>query len=120
MWEVHERRWTWAESVARRWNLPSPLLTGLTDAQSFYNSFQLSVSKQGAHNLSWQAFYAFSHSIDDASTNFSIDAVNEPPASQDIFDRKGSRGRSEFDIRHNFVANATYELPFDHHWGLRR
>jgi len=57
--------------------------------------------------------------IDDASTNFSIDAVNEPPASQDIFDRKGSRGRSEFDIRHNFVANANYELTFDHHWALR-
>jgi hypothetical protein len=31
--------------------------------------------------------------------------------SQDIFDRKGSRGRSGFDIRHNFVANFVYELP---------
>ena len=94
-------------------NLPSPLLTVLTDAQSFYNSFQLSVSKQYAHNLSWQLFYTLSHSIDDASTNFSpIEAVNEPPTTQDPFDRKGSRGRSGFDIRHNFVANVVYELPF--------
>ena len=93
-------------------NLPSPLLTVLTDAQSFYNSFQLSVSKQHAHNVSWQAFYTFSHSIDDASTNFSTESVNDPPTSQDIFDRKGSRGRSAFDIRHNFVANAVYDLPF--------
>jgi Carboxypeptidase regulatory-like domain/TonB dependent receptor len=99
-------------------NLPSPLLTALTDAQSFYNSFQLSVSHQRVHNLSLQAFYTFSHSIDDASINTSIEAVNEPFTSQDIFDRKGSRGRSGFDIRHNFVANATYELPFHHHWGL--
>jgi hypothetical protein len=93
-------------------NLPSPLLAVLTDAQSFYNSFQVSVSKHYAHNLSWQAFYTFSHSVDDASTNFSIETVNDPPTSQDIFDRKGSRGRSAFDIRHNFVANVVYELPF--------
>jgi hypothetical protein len=93
-------------------NLPSPLLTVLTDAQSFYDSFQLSVSKHYAHNLSWQAFYTFSHSIDDASANFSIETVNDPPTSQDIFDRKGSRGRSAFDIRHNFVATVVYELPF--------
>ena len=93
-------------------NLPSPLLAVLTDAQSFYNSFQLSISQKRAHNLSWHAFYTFSHSIDDASANFSIETVNDPPTSQDIFDRKGSRGRSAFDIRHNFVANVVYELPF--------
>ena len=95
-------------------NLPSPLLADLTDAKSFYNSFQLSVSKKYLHNISWQAFYTLSHSIDDASANFSIEAVNEPPATQDPFDRKGSRGRSGFDIRHNFVANVIYELPFGH------
>ena len=93
-------------------NLASPVLAVLTDAQSFYNSFQLSVSKQYAHSLSLQAFYTFSHSIDDASTSLNIDAVNEAPTSQNIFDRKGSRGRSGFDIRHNFVANVVYELPF--------
>lgn len=93
-------------------NLPSPLLTVLTDGQSFYNSFQLSVSKHYAHEISWQASYTFSHSIDDASANFSIETVNDPPTSQNIFDRKGSRGRSAFDIRHNFVANVVYELPF--------
>ena len=92
-------------------NLQSPLLEDLTDAQSFYNSFQLSVSQQHAHNLSWQAFYTFSHSIDDASSNISIEAVNEPPTTQDPFNRKGDRGRSGFDIRHNLVANAVYDIP---------
>ena len=86
----------------------------LTDAQSFYNSFQLSVSQRRAHNVSWQAFYTFSHSIDDASSNISIEAVNEPPTTQDPFNRKGDRGRSGFDIRHNFVADVVYELPFGH------
>jgi hypothetical protein len=96
-------------------NLPSPLLEDLTDAQSFYNSFQLSISQQHAHNLSWQAFYTFSHSIDDSSGDLNqVDAVNEPPTTQDPFNRKGDRGRSGFDIRHNFVANVVYELPFGH------
>jgi Carboxypeptidase regulatory-like domain/TonB dependent receptor len=94
-------------------NLPSPLAEDLTDAQSFYNSFQLSVSQHHAHQVSWQAFYTFSHSIDDASNNFNIDFVNEPATTQDPFNRKGSRGRSGFDIRHNFVANVVYDLP----WG---
>jgi Carboxypeptidase regulatory-like domain/TonB-dependent Receptor Plug Domain len=93
-------------------NLPSPLLAELTDAQSFYNSFQLSVAKQFGHHVSWRAFYTLAHSIDDASANFSIEAVNEPPTTQDPFNRKGSRGRSGFDIRHNFIANVVYELPF--------
>jgi len=93
-------------------NLPSPLLALLTDAQSFYNSFQLSISQKHTQNLSWQAFYTLSHSIDDASANFSIETVSDPPTSQDIFDRKGSRGRSAFDIRHNLVADVVYELPF--------
>jgi hypothetical protein len=93
-------------------NLPSPLQIILTDAKSFYNSFQLSVSKHSSKYLSWQAFYTLAHSIDDASNSFLIEAVNEPPGSQNIFDRKGSRGRSSFDIRDNFVGSVVYELPF--------
>jgi hypothetical protein len=92
-------------------NLTSPLTTILTDAQSFYDSFQVSVSKRPTRNLFWQASYTLAHSIDDASVDFSVESVNDPPESQNIFDRKGSRGRSDFDIRHNFVANAAYELP---------
>jgi len=93
-------------------NLPSPLAEDLTDAQSFYNSLQLSVSQHHGHNISWQASYTFSHSTDDATNNFDTDAVNEPATTQDPFNRKGSRGRSGFDIRHNLVANVVYELPF--------
>jgi Carboxypeptidase regulatory-like domain len=92
-------------------NLPSPLTTILTDAQSFYNSGQASISKRYTHKLYWQASYTFAHSVDDASADYFVDSVNGPPESQNIFDREGSRGRSDFDIRHNFVANAVYELP---------
>jgi hypothetical protein len=92
-------------------NLPSPLLTVLTDAQSFYNSFQTSVSKRYSRNLFWQASYTLAHSVDDASVDFFSESVNDPPAAQNIFDRKGDRGPSDFDIRNNFVADVVYDLP---------
>ena len=83
----------------------------MTDGQSFYNSFQVSVSKRYGHNLFWQASYTLAHSVDDASVDFSVESVNDPAISQNIFDRKGSRGPSDFDVRHNFVANVVYDLP---------
>ena len=92
-------------------NLASPLLTDLTDGQSFYNSFQVSVSKRYAHNLFWQVSYTLAHSLDDASVDFSVESVNDPPVSQNTFDSKGSRGPSDFDVRHNFVGNVVYEIP---------
>ncbi len=92
-------------------NLASPLAADLTDGQSFYNSFQASVSKRYAHSLSWQFSYTLAHSIDDASVDSSVESVNDPQTAQNIFDRKGSRGPSAFDIRQNFVANAVYDLP---------
>jgi hypothetical protein len=92
-------------------NLASPLLTDLTDGQSFYNSLQASVSKRSAHNLFWQASYTLAHSVDDSSVDFNVESVDDPPISQSIFDRKGSRGPSDFDVRHNFVANVVYDLP---------
>jgi hypothetical protein len=54
--------------------------------------------------------YTFAHSVDDASVDFSVESTNDPPLSQNIFDRKGSRGPSDFDVRHNFLANVAYEL----------
>jgi hypothetical protein len=92
-------------------NLASPLAADLTDGQSFYNSFQVSVSKRYAHSLSWQFSYTLAHSVDDASVDSSVESVNDPQTSQNIFDRKGSRGPSDFDIRDNFVANVVYDLP---------
>jgi hypothetical protein len=83
----------------------------LTDGQSFYNSFQVSASKRYAHNLFWQASYTLAHSVDDSSVDFNVESVNDPPTSQNILDRKGSRGPSDFDVRHNFVASVVYELP---------
>jgi hypothetical protein len=84
----------------------------LTDGQSFYNGLQLSWQQRAARGLSFQVNYNYSHSIDDSSGYNPSDAVNDSGVSQNIDDRKGSRGRSGFDIRHNLVLNFIYELPF--------
>jgi hypothetical protein len=82
------------------------------DANSNYHALQLRAEKRFAEGLSFQASYTWSKAIDDASTTESSFS-NTPPGArlQDAFDTKAERGRAAFDIRHNFVASATYELP---------
>ena len=82
------------------------------DANSTYSALQLRLEKRFSQGLDFQASYTWSKAIDDASSTES-EFSNVPPGSrlQDSFDLRSERGLSSFDIRHNFVASATYELP---------
>jgi hypothetical protein len=51
-----------------------------------------------SHGLQALASYTYSHSIDDASSNFQLLDLQE-------------RASSDFDIRHNFQAALTYDVP---------
>src|SRR5262249_50949887 len=82
-----------------------------TDANSFYNSFQLSLTKRMARNFSLQASYTLSKSVDDQSGIFPSDWTSESGISQNFYDRTGDRARSSFDRRHVFVSNFVYGLP---------
>jgi hypothetical protein len=84
----------------------------VTDAQSFYNSLQSSFEHRTSSGLTLAAHYTWAHSVDDASGAFPSDSVNEAGKSQNLFDRKGDRGRSSFDIRNNLTLNFIDELPF--------
>lgn len=72
-------------------------------AVSTYHSLQLQYRRRLAHDLQVQASYAWSHSIDTASTDSSLPGVTGLLASE--------RGNSTFDVRHNFSAAGTYKLP---------
>ena len=66
-------------------------------ANSSYNSLQVKYQRQLSHGLQALISYTWSHSIDDASSNFtSFDIV---------------RGNSDFDIRHDFQGAVTYNIP---------
>ena len=64
---------------------------------SDYEALQVQFQRQLVHGLQALASYTWSHSIDDASNNFTL---------QELL-----RGSSDFDIRHNFQAAITYDVP---------
>jgi hypothetical protein len=84
----------------------------ISDAQSYYNSLQLSAQKQLSHGLRAQLSYTFSRAIDDSSGVNSQDYSDGSPYVLDYYDRKADRGLSTFWAQHVFTGNFSYELPF--------
>jgi outer membrane receptor protein involved in Fe transport len=65
---------------------------------SNYNALQVQFQRTLSHGLQALAAYTYSHSIDDASSNFDLNDLLE-------------RASSDFDIRHNFQTALTYDIP---------
>jgi carboxypeptidase family protein len=94
----------------------SPILPGValantiterdSNSNSNYNALWVTANRRLANGLQLNASYTWSHSIDDVSRN------NNGLVVQDSTNLRGSRGSSDYDARHRFVANAIYNLPF--------
>ncbi|OLE88085.1 MAG: hypothetical protein AUG08_09965 [Acidobacteria bacterium 13_1_20CM_2_55_15] len=84
----------------------------VTDAQSFYNSLQVSGIRRFSSGFRAQVSYTFSRSIDDASGINSQDFSNNIQYVADFYDRTYDRGLSAFHMKHNLTFNWTYDLPF--------
>jgi outer membrane receptor protein involved in Fe transport len=80
-----------------------------SDAQSFYNSLQVSARKNLGRGLSLQASYTFAKSVDDASDHALSDTEG---ITQYGRERKLERSLSSFDLRHRLAINYLYSLPF--------
>ncbi|MCH8267636.1 MAG: TonB-dependent receptor [Acidobacteria bacterium] len=78
-----------------------------SDAQSFYNSLQLSINKALGGGASLQGSYTYSKSVDDASAQF----PGFGSESQFGLRRNLDRGLSDFDIRHRLVIHYFYASP---------
>ena len=82
----------------------------LWQVSSSYNALQTRVAKRLSHGFQVQGSYTWAKSLDmdseATSTAFANSLVNLP-----LFDPRVRRGLSDFDIRHNFVANVLWELP---------
>jgi hypothetical protein len=82
-----------------------------SEGTSSYNSLQASFQRSYHDGLTVSANYTYSHAIDDA-TDLSLEG-QEGFGNADPFDLKRfETGSSDLDLRHRFVATATYELPF--------
>jgi len=74
---------------------------------STYHALGLSLERHFSGGLSFLARYTFSHSINDGSVG-----GGESNGPENINCLACDKGPSVFDIRHNFVADALYQLPF--------
>ena len=77
----------------------------LADAGSWYNGFQLGVSKRYSNNLLFTASYTLSKTTEDAADFFSISEPNNQ------FDLGAEKGDGTHDQRHVFAFSAVYDLP---------
>ncbi|HYB94419.1 MAG TPA: TonB-dependent receptor [Vicinamibacterales bacterium] len=84
-----------------------------SDGDSWYKALIVDARRRFSGGWSLQGSYTWSDSEDttQASTFFS-DATNGTTSAFPEFIPDYNRGPSDFNVRHNFVANATWELPF--------
>jgi hypothetical protein len=79
---------------------------------SIYNGLTASLTKRFGRGLQFQANYTWSKAIDDTSDYSSLSTPFRP----DLV--SADRSVSDFNIAHNFVANAVYTTPFRAQGGL--
>jgi trimeric autotransporter adhesin len=85
-----------------------PFIYESSAGNSVYHSGSIRLRKRMAHGVSISGTYAYSKSIDDASSIGGGGTV----VAQNPFDIAADRGLSSFDQRHKFTGNWIYELPF--------
>jgi hypothetical protein len=74
---------------------------------STYHALGVALERRFDRGLSFQGRYTLSHSINDGSVG-----GGESNGPENVNCLPCDKGPSIFDIRHNFTANAVYELPF--------
>jgi len=99
-----------SEQAARPFNARFPYLAqidqlGNRDSSS-YNGLQITLTQRQWHGLSANVGYTYSHSIDQASSNWNANPL--PPNS---YNPSSQRGSSDFDVRHRGTIGLTYNLP---------
>jgi len=102
-------------SVRGRLNAPVRPVPGIgainrfeTTAESRYDSLQLQVRGRFRQSLQYQAAYTLSKASDDVSDVFDLAGAFVLP--QDSLNLAAERGLANFDARHRFVYNFTYDL----------
>jgi len=77
---------------------------------SGYNSLQVALNRQFAHNLAGQVNYTWSRCVDDGSFASSLEEFAQLVT--DRYNESYDYENCTFDIRHNISGNILYSLPF--------
>jgi hypothetical protein len=100
-------------STTRRNPIFAAIRSQLQGFSSNYNGLNVSANRRLGKSLQFQVAYTFGKSLDDRSGNSGRQEYSNGQARTfDPYDRRLDYGRSDFDVRHNFTANLTYDLPF--------
>ena len=91
-------------------------------ATSIYQGLQVDLRRQFHNGLALSAYYAYSKSIDNASSIGSASGTGSAvgasaggtggAVAQNLYDLEAERGLSVFDVRHRLLVNWNYEFPF--------
>jgi Carboxypeptidase regulatory-like domain/TonB dependent receptor len=79
---------------------------------SNYDALQVHLEKRISHGLQFGISYTYSHALDDASSA-SLGSLNNGDF-RDQLDPQLEYGNADFDVRHRFVVDYAYLLPFGH------
>lgn len=82
----------------------------VTKGTSNYNSVQVSLVRQAAHGIVMQLSYTYSHCLTNNSGSYGLE--EGAVGLLDPYDPRYDYGNCTFDLRHNFVGNVIYQLPF--------
>ena len=100
------------EGAARR----NPAFGGIRDTefdgQSFYDGLTAYWDQRLRNGLSFQVGYTFAKSLDDSSYTFAASESANGISVPYIDSPETNRGPSDQDLRHTFVANFLWDIPF--------
>jgi hypothetical protein len=88
--------------------------TWLSGGLSSYQALQVDLRRRLSNGLELRGVYTFSKSLDDGGTLNTSVGTNTPAFVMVPLNPKIDWGLSPFDVRHLFVVNGLYELPFGH------
>ena len=91
-------------------NIDGGLNTLRSNLFSNYTGLQLRLEKRFSHGLQFEAAYTYSHALDDASSA-SLGSQNQGDFRLQTAPYL-EYGNADFDVRHRFVFNFVYNLPF--------
>jgi hypothetical protein len=81
------------------------------ESHATYHALQTKISRRFTDSLAFSAAYTFAKTIDDIS-GISAGPTIQVPNYQNYYNRRADKSLSTFDVRHRFIGNVTYDLPF--------
>lgn len=82
------------------------------EAHSSYHSLQITVARRVTNGLTFSAAYSFSKLLDDLTSMSANNQTIQIQYYQDYHNRRADKSLSNFDVRHRFIGDVTWQLPF--------